>query len=181
MFILASSSPRRKELLKRLVSNFTVIVPKINENIKVAEKEYLPLEIAKLKAYAIFSLYPEDTVLASDTIVIYENEVLGKPKNIEDARRMLHLLSGKKHQVITAYTLISPKKEVHRQVTTDVYFNHLSEQLIEDYLVTGSCLDKAGAYGIQDQDFPLVHHISGSYSNVMGLPLEMLEKDLKDF
>lgn len=95
MFILASSSPRRKELLKRLVSNFTVIVPKINENIKVAEKEYLPLEIAKLKAYAIFSLYPEDTVLASDTIVIYENEVLGKPKNIEDARRMLHLLSGK--------------------------------------------------------------------------------------
>lgn len=73
------------------------------------------------------------------------------------------------------------KKEVHRQVTTDVYFNHLSEQLIEDYLATGSCLDKAGAYGIQDQDFPLVHHISGSYSNVMGLPLEMLEKDLKDF
>lgn len=111
MFILASSSPRRKELLKRLVSNFTVIVPKINENIKVAEKEYLPLEISKLKAYAILSLYPEDTVLASDTIVIYENEVLGKPKNIEDARRMLHLLSGKKHQVITAYTLISPKKK----------------------------------------------------------------------
>ena len=181
MFILASSSPRRKELLKKLVPEFTIVVPQIDENIQVAENEYLPLELSKLKAYAVFSSHPQDTILASDTIVIYQNEVLGKPKDIIDARRMLHLLSGKRHQVITAYTLISPQKEIHRQVITNVYFHTLSEQLIEDYLATSSYIDKAGAYGIQDQDFPLVDHIEGSFTNVMGLPLEMLEKDLKDF
>ncbi len=177
MFILASSSPRRKELLSRLNIPFTIVTPEIDENILVSEQEYLPFVIAKLKAYHVFALYPDATVLAADTIVILDGQVLGKPHSREEAYQMLKKLSGRKHDVVTGYTLIGPHHEINRQVTSHVYFNPLSDELIEEYLDYGSYKDKAGAYGIQDP-FPLIDHIEGSYSNVMGLPLEKLQKDL---
>ncbi len=178
MFILASSSPRRQELLKKVVPHFITISPTINEDILVPEHEYLPYELSKLKAYAIFATHPHDTILASDTIVLFKNQVLGKPKDKEDAKRMLRLLSGNMHYVVTAYTLISPHFEINRQVITRVYFHHLDEKFIHDYVEMGSPLDKAGAYGIQDQDFPCVSKIVGSHDNVMGLPTEDLAKAL---
>lgn len=178
MWILASSSPRRKELLQSLVDDFMIIAPNVDEHIQVENPEYLPVEISKLKAHAVAKTHPNATILAADTIVIFQGQILGKPKDKEDAKRMLHLLSNQKHEVITGYTLIKGREEIHRQVITQVYFNALPDELIDAYVDTLSPLDKAGAYGIQDKDFPLVHHIEGSYSNVMGLPLEMLKKDL---
>lgn len=179
MFILASASPRRKELLSTLIKDFKVIVSDIDENIVVANAYDLPLELSKLKAHAVFKDNQTSTVLAADTIVLFENEILGKPISKEDAKKMLKKLSSKKHQVITGYTILSQEKEINRYVVTDVYFNELSDELIDQYIATGSPLDKAGAYGIQDKEFPLVNHIEGSYSNVMGLPLEDLAKFLQ--
>ncbi len=179
MFILASASPRRKELLSTLIKDFKVIVSDVDEKITVSNIYSLPLELSKLKAHAVFKNNPNSTVLAADTIVILENEILGKPADKEDAKKMLRKLSSKKHQVITGYTILSQNKEINRYVITDVYFNELSEELIDAYIATNSPLDKAGAYGIQDKNFPLVNHIEGSYSNVMGLPLEDLAKFLQ--
>lgn len=174
MFILASASPRRKELLSTLIKDFEIVVSDVDENIEVDDVYLLPLELSKLKAYSVFKNHQDDIVLASDTIVLLDNEVLGKPKDKEDAKKMLRKLSSRKHQVITGYTLISKEKEINRYVITDVYFKELSDELIDAYVATLSPLDKAGAYGIQDKDFDLVDRIDGSYSNVMGLPLEDL-------
>ena len=100
---------------------------------------------------------------------------MGKPKSVEDAKRMLRSLSGEKHVVISGYTYISKEKEVTRTVRTYVYFNKLSEELIDKYVASGSPMDKAGAYGIQDSDFNLVNHIEGSFDNVIGLPVEDIQ------
>lgn len=178
MFILASASPRRKELLSKLISDFEIVVSDVDENIVVSNVYSLPLELSKLKAHAVFKNHQTATILAADTIVVLDNEILCKPIDNEDAKKMLKKLSSKKHQVITGYTLLSKEKEINRYVVTYVYFNELSDELIEEYVNTGSPLDKAGGYGIQDEDFSLVNHIEGSYSNVMGLPLEDLIKYL---
>lgn len=179
MLILASSSPRRRELLKKIAPDFKVVPSDIDEKAIKASYRDLPQKIAQMKAYAVFQNYPNDTVLASDTIVVIDNEVLGKPENHADARRMLKKLSGRSHIVITGYTIISPKYEISRSVTTTVYFRELSDEFIDRYVKTGSPMDKAGAYGIQDKEFDLVDHIEGSFDNVMGFPSEDIKKHLK--
>lgn len=172
MIILASQSPRRRELIKKITTDFTVIPSNIDESIIHTEPHALPAELSKLKAYSIFSLYPNDTVLACDTVVILNNELMGKPKTKEQAKEMLRKLSGKKHVVISGYTFINKDREITRTVRTYVYFNNLSEETINAYVESGSPMDKAGAYGIQDKDFDLVNHIEGSLDNVIGLPVE---------
>ncbi len=172
MLILASKSPRRNELLKKIAPSFLVMDSNIDEHQIKCNQSSLPLEISKLKAYAIHSKYPNDDVLACDTVVIFKNEVLGKPKNEQDAINMLKKLSGQKHIVLSGYTFISQNKEVNRTVKTIVYFNRLSDELIRQYVENKKPLDKAGAYGIQDEGCNLVNHIEGSYDNVMGLPVE---------
>lgn len=172
MIILASQSPRRRELIKKITNDFVVIPSDIDEDIKNIPPQNLPGELSKLKAYSIFSKYPNDTVLACDTVVILKDELMGKPKNKEEAISMLKKLSGQKHVVISGYTFINSKKEITRTVKTYVYFNNLSDELIERYVASGSPLDKAGAYGIQDKEFELVNHIEGSLDNVIGLPVE---------
>ena len=172
MLILASESPRRKELIKKIVKDFTVIPANIDESSLHIPPHDLPGELSKLKAYDVFAKYPNDEVLACDTVVILHGELMGKPKSKEDAKRMLKALSGEKHVVISGYTYISKEKEVTRTVRTYVYFNNLSDELIDEYIATGSPMDKAGAYGIQDEKFNLVHHIEGSFDNVIGLPVE---------
>lgn len=176
MLILASKSPRRKELLRKLNNNFVVMESNADEKSFTTVNSALPQETSKLKAYAIFSIYPNDAVLACDTIVIFKDQVLGKPKNKEDAKRMLHLLSNNKHIVLSGYTFIDKNHEINRTIKTEVYFNNLSDELIEKYVDTLSPLDKAGAYGIQDTDFNLIKKINGSYDNVMGLPTEDIAK-----
>lgn len=179
MFILASKSPRRQELLKKIVPSFDIIVPNIDENILISIPSDTAKIISKLKAYKIFQAYPEATVLACDTIVVIDDLLLGKPKDKEDAKRMLRLLSGRKHHVISGFTLVSPTFEINRNVVTEVYFNELSDAQIDAYIESGSPFDKAGAYGIQDESYKLVRSINGSYYNVMGLPVEDLQKFIK--
>ncbi len=179
MLILASGSPRRKELLKKITPDFRVVVSDIDEKSIQATARELPVKISKMKAYAVFSKFPEDTILASDTVVLVDNEIIGKPIDHEDAKQILKRLSGKAHLVITGYTIISKNYELSRSVVSKVYFKELSDDLIDRYVRSGSPMDKAGAYGIQDKDFPLVDHIEGSYDNVMGFPTEDIIKHLK--
>ncbi|MCF0117686.1 MAG: septum formation protein Maf [Bacilli bacterium] len=178
MYILASSSPRRKELLHTLIDDFKIIPPNVDENIEVNDPTELPLKLSTLKATNVFKDNKDDIILASDTIVLIDNKILGKPKDNDEAYQMLKLLSNKEHKVITGYTLISKEKFVCRKITSTVIFNELSDDLINSYIASGSPMDKAGAYGIQDNDnFNLIKSFKGSYSNVMGLPLE----DLKNY
>ena len=172
--ILASKSPRRKELLSRIISSFDVVPANIDE-------DNYPLDIISvLKAKKIGRLYPNDLIISADTIVILNHQILGKPLDEDDARRMLKMLSSNVHEVSTFYTIYCEQKNIliTKQVTTRVYFNELSNDLIEEYVATKSPLDKAGAYGIQDKKFPLISKIEGDEDNVIGLPLYELKNDL---
>lgn len=173
MLILASQSPRRRELLKKLIAEYKIIVPNVDEKAieGVVSASNLAVEESKLKAYAIHSKYPEDEVIACDTIVVLGEKVLGKPIDEDDAFRMLKEESGRKQVVISGYTYIGKGVEVNRSVVTDVYFNELSDEQIYDYIKKYQPLDKAGAYGIQDEA-GLIKSIVGSYDNVMGFPTE---------
>lgn len=172
MIILASQSPRRRELIKKLTNDFTVMPADIDEESLHVPPHELPGQLSKMKAYAISAKYPNDTVIACDTVVILDGELMGKPHTKEKAKEMLRKLSGKRHVVISGYTYISKEKEITRTVRTYVYFNVLSDDLIDRYIATGSPMDKAGAYGIQDKEFDLVNHIEGSMDNVIGFPTE---------
>jgi septum formation protein len=180
MLILASESPRRRELIKRITNDFTVIPSNVDESLLHITPHDLPAELSKLKAYSVFSKYPNDEVLACDTVVILNGELMGKPRNKKEAFDMLSKLSNKKHVVISGYTYISKDKEITRTVRTYVYFNKLSDELINKYIESGSPMDKAGAYGIQDQEFNLVNHIEGDFDNVIGLPVEDIKKHVFD-
>lgn len=179
MVILASASPRRRELMKRITPSFEVATADINE-----ETSYnLPplqavLDIAKRKCLKVKDNYPNDIVITADTIVVLDNEIIHKPKDSEDAKNILRKLSNKTHQVITAYCINYKSKFIESYVTSDVVFNKLNEKLIEDYVATGSPLDKAGAYGVQDGDkYPIVKEVIGSLDNVIGFPVEEIQKD----
>lgn len=176
MIILASESPRRRELIKKITKDFTVIPANIDESVLHVPACDLPGELSRMKAYDVYQRYPNDIVLACDTVVIIDNDVLGKPHTKENAYKMLKKLSGRKHVVISGYTYISKEKEITRTVRTYVYFNNLSDELINKYIETGSPMDKAGAYGIQDKEFDLVNHIEGDFDNVIGLPVEDIKK-----
>ena len=177
MLIRASASPRRRELLRKLVPSFIAIVPFVDERAMdgVRKPKDLSTEEARLKAYEVFSMNPDDEVLGCDTIVICDGEVLSKPKDKEDAFRMLRKQSGKSTKVLSSYTYISSQREITRTVTSKVVFNELSDEDINAYIEKFQPFDKAGSYGIQD-DFPLTKKIEGSYYNVMGLPVEDLEE-----
>ena len=175
MYILASKSPRRQELLKLLISDFSIEVSNVNESLIKDEPYKLSATLSKAKAKEIFNRHPNDIIIAADTIVIHKNKILGKPKDNNEAFAMLKELSGDSHDVVTGFTILSKDKCITKSVTTKVYFNELSDELINKYIQTGSPLDKAGAYGIQDKEFPLINKIEGSYYNVMGLPVEELK------
>ncbi len=175
MLILASQSPRRKELLKKIVPNFKIVPADVDEHLDVPAKE-LPAKAAMLKAQTIKKLYPNDDILGCDTVVIIGDKLLGKPVDENDAYHMLKELSGKDHIVISGYAYLGKDKIVNRSVTTLVHFNELSDELIWKYIKSGSPMDKAGAYGIQDEEFHLVKKIEGSLDNVIGLPTEDIKK-----
>ncbi len=177
--ILASASPRRKQLLGELLPDFEIIVSNFEEKaVRLPAEEVAPF-FARNKAREVFSRNPNATVLGADTVVAFEGEILGKPKDTEEAKSTLRKLSGKTHFVYTGVCLVREGVERVAVEKTAVKFYPLSEQVIEEYVASGLPLDKAGSYGIQD-GYPLVEAFTGSYSNVVGLPVELLSKLLKE-
>jgi septum formation protein len=180
--ILASASPRRKELLEILKLNFSIISVNIDENLLPEESPHDAVRrLARLKAEAVMSRISGDSiVIAADTIVVLEGQIMGKPLNEDDARHKLSRLSGRRHEVITAVCVKMGEEicEVEDE-TTRVYFRPLSAQEITAYVASGEPADKAGAYGIQGRGGLLVEKIEGCYFNVVGLPLSRLYLMLK--
>lgn len=174
--ILASNSPRRKELLSKLNYNFTII-PSVGEEVSTAR---LPVDIAKelanRKALEVFRAHPDAVVIGCDTVVELDGKLLGKPKDDAQATQMLNALSGKTHLVHTGVCVVHKMGVWLFADTTEVVFVQLTDKQIADYVATGSPLDKAGAYGIQDSGF--VSHIVGSYDNVVGFPTERVAEIL---
>lgn len=174
--ILASSSPRRQELLRQAGILFQVHAAHINEDQIADEKplEYA-LRLAREKAQAVAAHYPQRYVLGADTIVVVAGEVLGKPKDHADAARMLRLLSARGHEVTTAISLVAPDARMEtRASTTKVYFRALTEDEIQQYVASGEPMDKAGAYAIQGGASRWTDRIEGEWSNVVGLPLSLV-------
>ena len=182
MLILASKSPRRKELLSIITPEFEII-PAVGEeraDRTLPPDEYVR-ELACHKAEEVAALHPHDVVIGADTIVVVSGEILGKPKDAADAGRMLKLLSGTEHSVLTGTCIISSDRNAIFSEETKVRFFELSDKEIDDYIATGEPFDKAGAYGIQDIGALLVSGITGDYYNVMGLPVGRLSRELRAF
>jgi septum formation protein len=181
--ILASGSPRRKELLEILGFPFEVVVSRSEEVIhEDMPPEKLAGQLALGKALDVAQKYQSGLVIGADTIVVLENQILGKPATKEEARQKLSLLSGSSNQVITGLAVVdagSGEKQVAYE-TTKVWFRHLEAKEIEWYVETGEPMDKAGAYGIQGKGSILVDKIEGCYFNVVGLPLTRLYLMLKE-
>lgn len=177
--ILASGSPRRKELIKLLGYPFEICVRGVEEKL---DRQLSPEDnvkcLARLKAEVVAKDYPFDWVIGADTMVCLEEHILGKPQNEVEAAKMLQLLSGKKHRVITGVALIRKEEVISFCETTYVQMKTLSAQEIEDYIATREPMDKAGAYGIQGKGAIFIEGIEGDYYNVVGLPIHQIYKRL---
>lgn len=184
--ILASKSPRRKELLSLITNNFDIIVSDadehVDETLTSAEKVK---SIAKQKANIVASNIDEDcVVIASDTIVVVDETILGKPHDHDDAVRMLHMISGRTHKVMTGVSVVIKKegkqKEINDVDIADVHVNALPDEEIENWINTGNAWDKAGAYAIQQEFAVHIDKINGSFATVMGLPVHLVYNILKN-
>ena len=182
--ILASNSPRRRELLERIgVTGFTVAAPNVDESVEpgLSPADMVErLSLRKAKA-AAGRFGPDDLILAADTVVALDGAVLGKPQDEDDAFAMLSALSGREHRVYTGVTVLRGDRAVTQHEETAVTCRELSPDEIRGYIATGEPLDKAGAYGIQGVGALLVSGIRGDYSNVMGLPVFRLGRILSGF
>lgn len=178
MLVLASKSPRRCELLKLITEDFVI---KSAETDETLPEGILPadavLYLSRIKAEPFEN--GKDTIIGADTVVAADGKILGKPRDEQEARAMLKMLSGKIHSVFTGVTVISPAGKNSFFAETKVKFFDLSDDEINDYVSTGECLDKAGAYGIQGKGSLLVERIDGDYFNVVGLPVSLLYRALK--
>ena len=192
--ILASQSPRRRELLAQIGVSFTVEVSDTDENVSGTDPAAIVQELAGRKALAVASHHAGEavTVIGADTIVVYEGEILGKPKDPDDARRMLRELSGNAHQVYTGVCVIDMSSDRNREHTkdlrpdnreisfaerTDVFVAPLTDAEIDAYIKTGEPFDKAGSYGIQGTFARHIEKIEGDYTNVVGLPVGRLWRE----
>jgi len=186
LLILASSSPRRRELLTRAGIAFEAHVADVNEDLRSGESptEYTR-RLAREKAHAVAKLRANDFVLGADTTVVVDDEILSKPLDAADAARMLRLLSGREHEVVTAVCLISPRgaaspaEEDTRVEITRVYMGKFTDAEIADYIASGEPMDKAGAYAIQGIASRWIYKIEGEYSNVVGLPVSLVFRMLR--
>lgn len=179
--ILASSSPRRRELLKLITEDFESISTDVDETLPentdpLKASEYLSLIKAKAVEYS-----SENIVIGCDTTVIIDNKILGKPNNINQCREYLEMLSGRSHKVITACSIVCGDNIRTFSEVTEVTFRTLSNEDIEWYISTGEPFDKAGGYGIQGKGSLLIERINGDYFNVVGLPVSRLNQELKMF
>jgi septum formation protein len=179
--ILASASPRRAELLRQLKLEFEVVP---SDALEVFDENLSPLELCQLnahrKARAVAKKIPDALVLGADTLVFLDHKIFGKPKDAAEAKNMLLQLQGRTHQVVTGVSLIHLRKHQERifAISTDVVFRALTPAQIDEYLAKINALDKAGAYAIQEHGEMIVSEISGSFSNVVGLPMEKVQDEL---
>ncbi len=177
--VLASASPRRKELLGIICDEFSICVSEVDETVDDSIEVFKqPEYLARLKAEAVAKNHPESIVIGADTSVFYDYKVLGKPKDKNDAFEMLSLLSGKRHKVITGCAIVKNGEVFSFSVSTDVEFYSLTDREIRDYIATNDCMDKAGSYGIQTSGVFFVKGIFGDYNNVVGLPVAELKRQL---
>jgi septum formation protein len=181
VLVLASSSPRRRELLRWVVREYAIDAPAVDETARVGEPPAaMVARLAREKAAEIARRRPTDWVLAADTIVEIDGAVLGKPSGVGEVRGMLGRLSGREHRVLTGFVLLAPGGAVHAEevVVTRVRFRRLTPTALATYAVSGEPDDKAGAYAIQGIGAGLVESVDGSYTNVIGLPLVEVERAL---
>ncbi len=180
--ILASGSPRRKELLLQAGIDFEVITSDIDEVCEATEPGQVVMELSMQKALAVAEKCPGQVVLGADTVVAIDGNILGKPADEAEAFNMLSLLSGKKHMVFTGVTIIDKSSQAHVFFeSTLVEMYELTEEEIRAYIATGEPMDKAGAYGIQGKGATLIKGIEGDYNNVVGLPLARVYRALKKY
>jgi len=197
--ILASQSPRRKALLSKIIDKFEIILSDVEENIKEFSSPLdFAIKVALSKGMAVYEKIKNKNekflILSADTIVTYKNKIYGKPKDFNDMKNMLLELSNKKHQVITGFALIDNKKNIIAQdyASSDVFIKNLKNLDFKEYFLNSNCMDKAGAYGIQDMKtfennnvtgnttkFDIVDHYSGDYDNIVGLPITKIKKYFK--
>lgn len=181
-YILASASPRRQELLKFVVDDFKCIPANIAETVPDnIDNQSVPEFLAVKKAKYVAENNPDTVVIGSDTSVIIGDIILGKPKNKKEAEEMLRLLSGNIHTVVTGCAVFFNNKSISFSEKTSVEFYPLTQKLIDEYILSGEPMDKAGAYGIQGKGCLLVKRIDGDFFNVMGLPVASLYRKLKQF
>lgn len=180
MLILASNSPRRKEILSMLGYDFIVCPSNCDENITVNSPADIVCELSFRKAKAVYC-GENDTVIGSDTVVSINGMILGKPKDENDAEKMLKMLSGKSHMFYTGITVINNQKTVTDYVKSEVFFRKMKQKEITDYIKTKEPMDKAGAYGIQGKGAAFIEKINGDFYAVMGLSACYLSKTLSDF
>jgi septum formation protein len=182
--ILASASPRRKELLKYLGIEFDIIIPDIHEQAHDEEApEAFCTRISREKALTVRKNFQNSLIIAADTIVVVDGKILGKPKNSDEACSYLRRLCGREHIVFTAYTILFPGgcNEITRVVSSTVHFADLRDDDIIWYVSTGEPMDKAGAYGLQGIGAAFVDRIDGSFTNVIGLPLSEVFQDIRPY
>lgn len=182
--VLASGSSRREEILEGLDLKFTVVPSKLDESkFKKDDPIELVKTLAEEKAKSVSELVEDALIIAADTVIVYENEILGKPEKNSDAIKTLKMIKGDKHQVITALTVMNSESEdvYSAENITDVKMMELSEAEITKYVETGEPLDKAGSYAIQGLGGLFIEEIKGSYYSVMGLPIHQLAKLLNKF
>ena len=183
--ILASASPRRRELLTPVGVSFVIEVSDVEEVLDDTLSLELQVQsLALQKAQAVAAQHKDGLVLGADTVVVDAGSLLGKPQNTEEAAEMLRSLSGKWHQVMTAVALVDANDTKHEWTSveiTNVKFRDLTEDDIAAYVATGESMDKAGAYGIQGYGALLVERIEGCYNNVVGLPLQLVAKGLRNW
>lgn len=176
MIILCSKSPRRKELLSGLFGDINIQAQNTDENYHSVRPSYVVREIAKSKLDGVI-VGDDDVAISADTLVYFRGEYLGKPKDKHDAKRMLSMLSGNTHSVYTGVAIRYKGKVTVFYDKSQVKFKRLGEKDIDDYILSGSPMDKAGSYGIQDKW--LIDSFTGSYDNILGLPTEKLVSVLK--
>ena len=180
--ILASGSPRRKELLKELGFEFEICKPNVDESPLQNElPEHLCKRLSRLKAQHVAEKFPNELVLAADTIVVIDGEILGKPVNRDDAFRMLKELQGREHEVMTGISLCQSEKIISYVEHSFVKFASLTDRDIESYISTGESDDKAGAYAVQGKGALLIEYVKGDFYNVVGLPIYKLGQMLQEF
>ncbi len=182
--ILASKSPRRREILEMLGVNFRVLVADADESSDICDPIALVCELARRKGRAVYDRLSEEEkenalIIACDTLVFADGEVLGKPRDRKDAERMIRLLSGRSHKVISGLYLRYNGKEVSAAEPTNVIFDNMTDEEIEAYISIDEPYDKAGAYAVQGRASVYISGIEGDYFNVMGLPANLLFKTLK--
>jgi len=182
--ILASTSPRRKEILEKLKMPFEIQESNYEEDMTLdMTPEKLAEYLSMGKAKAVAGKNENAIIIAADTFVVYKDKLLGKPKSVESAKEMLEMLSGKEHEIITGVAIIDTGTGKVKSFSgfTKVFFEKLTPEIIDAYIKTGEPMDKAGSYAMQEIGALLINRIEGDFFNAMGLPLKRLVEELKDF